>query len=118
MKKILVVDDSVVQCNHMYSILSTDGHDVKLANDGKEIVDLAKNYQPDLIFMDVNMPEVDGFSATRQLKSNTDTKDIPVCFLTSKDQKADKVWGQILGATAYLVKPYQDQDVLQQVRAL
>ncbi len=101
MKKILVVDDSITFCNKIESILTRAGHQVKLVNDGSQAVDSAKSYNPHLIFMDVTMPVVDGFAATRLLKAELATKNIPIVFLTAKDQKADKVWGQILGRIKY-----------------
>ena len=68
--------------------------------------------------MDVNMPGMDGFAATRALRNESSTKDIPVVLVTAKDQKADKAWGQMLGAKGYITKPYTDDQMLQQVRAL
>ena len=71
-----------------------------------------------LILMDVNMPEMDGFAATRALRGDPKTKDIPVVLVTAKDQKADKAWGQMLGAKGYVTKPYTDEQVLAAVRGL
>ncbi len=115
MKKILVIDDSVTLCNNMESILTKAGHQVRAINDGNQALDTAKSYNPHIIFMDVTMPVVDGFAATRLLKADPTTKDIPVVFLTSKDQKADKVWGQILGGTGYLTKPYDEESIIREV---
>lgn len=66
--------------------------------------------------MDVNMPEMDGFAAIRNLRNDPETKGIPVVLVTSKDQKADKAWGQMLGAKGYITKPYTDEQVLDTVR--
>ncbi len=115
MKRILVVDDSIAFCNNMESILTKAGHQVRAVSDGNQAVEATKNYNPHLIFMDVNMPVVDGFAATRLLKADPATKDIPLVFLTSKDQKADKVWGQILGANGYLTKPCDDESIIREV---
>ncbi len=115
MKKILVIDDSVTLCNNMESILTKAGHQVRAINDGNQALDTAKSYNPHIIFMDVTMPVLDGFAATRLLKADPATKDIPVVFLTSKDQKADKVWGQILGGAGYLTKPYDEESIIREV---
>jgi twitching motility two-component system response regulator PilH len=61
---------------------------------------------------------MDGFAATRALRGDAETKDIPVVLVTAKDQKADKAWGQMLGAKGYITKPYTDEQILTQVRAL
>ncbi len=115
MKRILVVDDSVTLCNKMEAILTKAGHQVRIVNDGNQALDTAKAYNPHMIFMDVTMPIVDGFAATRLLKADAETKNIPIVFLTSKDQKADKVWGQILGGAGYLTKPCEDECILNEV---
>ena len=65
--------------------------------------------------MDVNMPDMDGFAATRALKANAQTKAIPVVFVTSKNQKADMAWGQMLGAKGYIAKPYSPEQILAQI---
>ena len=73
---------------------------------------------PNIILLDVIMPEMDGFAATRSLRNDPDTKDVPVVMVTAKDQKADKAWGQMLGAKGYITKPYTDEQVLAMLRAL
>jgi twitching motility two-component system response regulator PilH len=77
-----------------------------------------KRHKPDAILMDVNMPEMDGYAATRALRGDAQTRDIPVVLVTAKNQKADRAWGQMLGAKGYVTKPYSDDEVLNQVRAL
>jgi len=68
--------------------------------------------------MDVNMPEMDGYAATRALRGDADTNDIPIVLVSAKDQKADRAWGQMLGAKGYVTKPFTDAELLTQVRAL
>ena len=73
---------------------------------------------PDVIFLDLNMPEMDGFATTRGLRNDPATKDIPVVMVTAKDQKADKAWGQMLGAKGYITKPYTDAQVLETIKSV
>ena len=88
---------------------------VVLASSGAEAVTKAKAEVPDLIMMDVNMPGLDGFSATRQLMQDPITKGIPVVFVTSKDQKADRVFAQMLGAKGFVTKPYTADQILSSI---
>jgi twitching motility two-component system response regulator PilH len=91
---------------------------VSSAENGTQALAAAKSNKPDAIFMDVNMPGMDGFAAARALRDDSSTKDIPVVLVTAKDQKADKAWGQMLGAKGYITKPYTDDQILTQARAL
>ncbi|MGB0468652.1 MAG: response regulator [Pontibacterium sp.] len=116
--KILVVEDDAVQQQRICTLLSSVDAEIVLASDGKQGVLKAQEEKPDLIFMDVVMPEVDGFAACRQITSDAATKDIPVVIVSSKNQEADKVWAQLQGATAVVGKPYQDEEILEQVSTL
>jgi twitching motility two-component system response regulator PilH len=113
-KKVLIVDDAPVDAQNLNRIFSDAGWVVQVANSGAAGVAQAQKDVPDLILMDVNMPGLDGFSAARQLMQNPVTKGIPVVFVTSKDQKADRVFAQMLGAKGYVTKPYTDEQVLAQ----
>lgn len=112
MKKVLVVDDAPVDSQRLQRIFVDAGWTVILAASGQEAIAKAKTEAPDLIMMDVNMPGLDGFSAARQLKQDPPTQSIPVVFVTSKDQKADRVFAQMLGAKAYVTKPYTSEQIL------
>lgn len=116
--KVLVIDDSLTDRNNLQGILSSAGYTVHTANDGADALTAAKEKNPDVIFMDVNMPGMDGFAATRELKNDADTKGIPVIFVTSKNQKADMAWGQMLGAKGYVTKPFSDQQILNEIKGL
>ena len=116
-RKILVVDDAVVDRQKLASILAAAGHFVLLAESGEQALTRARSDQPDLIMMDVNMPDLDGFATTRRLKADAGTKDIPVVFVTGKNQKADVAWGRMLGAKGYVTKPYTPEEILAQVAA-
>lgn len=118
MKKVLVVEDDPVQQKHICTVLASCGVEVVVASDGKQGLEKAKSEQPDLIFMDIVMPEMDGFSACRQITTNDDTKDIPVVIVSSKKEEADKVWAQLQGAAAMIAKPFTEDDLLVQINAL
>jgi twitching motility two-component system response regulator PilH len=115
MKKVLVVDDSPVDIQNLQRILSDAGAVVVTASSGAEALTVAKRELPQLIMMDVNMPGLDGFSAVRQLSQDPATKGIPVVFVTSKDQKADRVFAQMLGAKGYVTKPYAPDTIISQL---
>jgi len=112
MKKVLVVDDAAVDLKNLEKIVSDSGAMVLTASSGAEALVKARAHQPTLILLDVNMPGLDGFSTARQLANDTLTKSIPVVFVTSKNQKADRVFAQMLGAKGYVTKPYRAEDIL------
>lgn len=111
MKKVLVVDDSPVDLKHLERLLSDSGVLVLTAATGAEALDKARQEQPQLILMDVNMPGLDGFSTARKLAADPATKAIPVVFVTAKDQKADRVFAQMLGAKGFVTKPCSAADL-------
>ena len=113
MAKILVVDDSPTQLTNLVKIVQGEGHEVITATNGMEGIEKAREEKPDLILMDVVMPELNGFQATRQLTKGADTAHIPIVIVTTKDQETDRVWGKRQGAKDYLTKPV-DEDVLLQ----
>jgi CheY-like chemotaxis protein len=115
MKKILIVDDSAVDSQHLLRILQDAGHAVVVASSGAEAILKAGSEKPDLIMMDVNMPDLDGFATTRKLGQAADTKKIPVVFVTGKDQKVDRVFAQMLGAKGFVTKPYLPEQILAQL---
>jgi len=117
MSRILIVDDAQADRQNLQRIVSEAGHLTLLAESGAQALELAKRDKPDLILMDVNMPGMDGFAATRTLRADEATKHIPVVLVTGKDQKADKAWGQMLGAKAYVTKPYTREQILAQLGA-
>jgi twitching motility two-component system response regulator PilH len=114
-RKVLCVDDAKADLMNLEKIVSGAGHVTFTAITGREAVQKAKSDKPDLIFLDVNMPEMDGFAATRELKKDAETKNIPVILVTSKNQKADKLWAQMQGASGYVTKPYTPEQILEQL---
>ena len=117
-RTILIVEDSKVDRSRLEKLLGEAGYQVSSVENGTDALAAAKRGKPDAILMDVNMPGMDGFAATRALRGDSATKDIPVVLVTAKDQKADKAWGQMLGAKGYVTKPFSDEQLLSQVRAL
>jgi twitching motility two-component system response regulator PilH len=117
-KKILVVDDSPTDRTNLCQILQQAGHTVFSAMNGKEAIAKAKAERPDVIFLDVIMPEMDGYATCRTLISDPATKQIPIVFVTSKSQKADKVWAQMQGGKGYVTKPYTAEQINSQLSSV
>ena len=117
-RTVLVVEDNQIDRTRLVKILTDAGYEVSTAENGLQAIDQVKRNKPEAILMDVNMPEMDGFAATRALRGDKDTKHIPVILVTAKDQKADKAWGQMLGAKGYVTKPFTDEQLLEQIRQL
>ena len=105
MATVMIVDDSPTEVHVMKTALEKYGFETVAANDGTECINLARQVRPDLIFMDVVMPGINGFQATRKLSKDPDTATIPVVMVTTKDQETDRIWGMRQGAVGYLVKP-------------
>lgn len=117
-KKILVVDDSATERHILAGILGKKGFEVSFAEDGEKGVAQAKASLPDLVIMDVVMPGMNGFQATRAITKDPQTQHIPVIICTTKDQETDKVWGARQGAKDYVVKPIDAADLLGKIAAL
>ena len=118
MARVLIVDDSEVQLYALRKVLEKEGHEVFSADNGQEGIDLAVKEHPDLILMDVVMPEMSGFQATRKLHRNPETKEIPIVFVTTKDQESDRVWGMRQGAAAYITKPVDRKLLLSTIKEI
>lgn len=118
MAHILVVDDSPTEIHAFKTILEKNGHQVATAQSGEEGVDVAKQILPDLILMDVVMPGLNGFQATRQLAKESSTAHIPVIIVTTKDQETDKVWAMRQGAKDYIVKPAKEKDLIERIKSV
>ncbi len=117
-KKVLIVDDSPTERFFLTDLLRKQGYDVLTADSGELGIAVAKTEKPDLILMDVVMPGLNGFQATRQLSRNPETQAIPVIMCTTKGQETDRVWGMRQGAVEYLVKPVVAQELLAKIKAL
>lgn len=118
MAKVLVVDDSPTEVHVLQSLLEKHGHEVIVANSGEEGIVKAKETLPDVVLMDVVMPGMNGFQATRQLSKQAETAHIPVIIVTTKDQETDKVWAKRQGATDYIVKPVQEKVLIEHLKTV
>jgi twitching motility two-component system response regulator PilH len=105
MALVMIVDDSPTEVHVMKTALEKGGFETVSAADGSESLKLARQVRPDLILMDVVMPGVNGFQATRTLARDPATQGIPVVIITSKSQETDRIWGLRQGAVDFLVKP-------------
>jgi len=114
--KVLVVDDSPAELTNLRKIVADLGCMVISASNGVQAVELAKSEKPDIIFMDIIMPDMDGYEATRKLSNDPAVKNIPIIFVSSKSQKADKLWGQMQGGKGYITKPYTPDQIIKQIR--
>ncbi len=112
MARILVVDDSPTQQLGMKRIVEKLGHQALTADDGVIGVAICKSELPDLVLMDIVMPNLNGFQATRALTRDETTTHIPIVLVTTKDQETDKVWGMRQGAKAYLTKPFNEAELI------
>ena len=110
-KTILIADDSPTQRRALQRALVSLGHKLILAEDGEEAERLAREHNPDLLVLDVVMPGKNGFALCRELRSEPEFASIPVIIVTSKDQDADRFWGEKQGADEYLVKPFEPEDL-------
>jgi twitching motility two-component system response regulator PilH len=117
-KRILVVDDSATERHILGEVLTKQGFEVSFAESGEMGVAKAKQDMPDLVLMDVVMPGLNGFQATRAITKDPDTAKIPVLLCTTKDQETDKIWGLRQGAKDYLVKPVNVAELLSKIAAL
>lgn len=110
--KVLIVDDSVADTRQAAALLENAGHKVIAASNGHDGLSMARDEKPDLILMDIVMPGINGFQATRQLMRDEITKNIPVIVISGKDQDCDKVWALRQGARGYLVKDIEKNALL------
>jgi twitching motility two-component system response regulator PilH len=117
-RKILVVDDSATERLVIGELLGKQGFEVFFAEDGEKGLSQAKLVKPDLVLMDVVMPGLNGFQATRAIAKDPETQHIPVIICTTKGQETDKIWGERQGAKGYVVKPIQAADLLGKIAAL
>jgi len=114
--KVLIVDDSETELVNLKDIVSSAGAVVLLARSGTEAIQKAKAEQPDLILMDIVMDELDGYAACREIKKDPDTAAIPVVFVSSKHQKADRLWAAKQGGEDLISKPYTRDQIVEKLK--
>ena len=112
MANVLIVDDSPTELYRLKAILEKNGYSVMTAENGADGVAICRQEKPDAVLMDIVMPGLNGFQATRQLSKDSETRQIPVIIITTKDQETDKVWGLRQGAKDYLTKPIDEKVLL------
>lgn len=117
-KKIMVVDDSPTERLILTDLLTRNGYAVVAVDSGEQAIAQAKQELPDLILMDVVMPGMNGYQATRTISREETTRHIPIVMCTSKDQETDKIWGMRQGAQGYLVKPLDPIELLAKVASM
>jgi len=117
MALILIIDDSPTEVFQMRRMLESHGFETVGAADGAEGIRKAREIRPDLILMDIVMPGVDGFRATRTLANDPATRAIPVIMVSSKSQETDRIWGMRQGAVDYLVKPVTPAQLVEKAQA-
>ena len=113
MARVLIVDDSPTEMYKLTGMLEKHGHQVLKAENGADGVALARQEKPDAVLMDIVMPGLNGFQATRQLSKEPETSGIPIIIVTTKDQETDKIWGARQGAKAYLTKPVEEDKLIE-----
>lgn len=116
--KVLIIDDSPVDTLDLTGILSRNGYTVISANGAEMGVQVAREELPDLVLMDIVMPGLNGFQATRLLTQSAETRHIPIIMVSNKDQQADRVWGARQGARGYVTKPVRERELLTVIESL
>ncbi len=113
--KILLVDDEPKVCELIKAYLVKDGYDVIIAADGQTAIDLAQRYKPDLILLDLNLPELDGLEVCRTIRKQSN---VPIIMLTARDEEVDKIVGLEMGADDYVTKPFSPRELAARVSAV
>ena len=116
MKSILIVDDNPANIGILFECLENEGFRIVVAQDGADAVEIARNTTPNLILLDIIMPEMDGFSTCIELKKYENTKDIPIIFMTALTDTDNKLKGFNLGAVDYICKPFQQEEVIARIK--
>ena len=111
-KKVLVVDDTAAHLQHLSEIVSAAGYHVITATSGREAIEKSRAEKPNMIFLDIVMDDLDGYGACREITRGEETKDIPVVFVSTKNQRADKLWAEKQGAKALLSKPADSAQIV------
>jgi two-component system, sensor histidine kinase and response regulator len=116
LSSVLIVDDEANNLRVLHGLLSQDGYDVRAARDGESALEAANSVQPDIILLDIKMPEMDGYEVCAKLKQNEATREIPVIFISALNNVNDIVQAFEIGGVDYITKPFQFAEVLARVR--
>lgn len=115
MTKVLIVDDSAADLENLKAILTKANYQVLTADSGEKAIQLAHSEKPSVILLDIVMQGTDGYRACREITQAEDTKNIPILFVSSKNQKADAMWARKQGGKALISKPYTEEQIIDQV---
>ena len=113
---ILIVEDNELNMKLFHDLLAAQGYRVLQTEDGMTALETARRDPPDLILMDVVMPELNGFQATRMLSKDPATASIPIIVISSKNQESDRMWAMRQGAREYIIKPVKEADLLGKIK--
>ncbi|MCA8974833.1 MAG: response regulator [Planctomycetes bacterium] len=115
-RKILVVDDEPFICRSLSFVLRKGNYEVIEARNGEEAISAIREHKPDLVFLDVMMPKVNGFEVTERVRSDPDLAGIKIILLTAKGQESDREVGKTAGANDYMTKPFSPTKILERAR--
>jgi twitching motility two-component system response regulator PilH len=118
MARVMVVDDSPTDVEHLRQILERAGYQVLQATSGQDAIDMIRLERPDCVVMDVVMPGINGFQATRTLSRDPETAKIPIIVVSSKNQETDRLWALRQGAKEYVVKPVKDRELIAKINSV
>ncbi|WP_374558031.1 response regulator transcription factor [Thermomonas sp.] len=118
MARILLIEDSPTEAAVMVQLLERNGHQVTTSGNAEDGIASCKRDKPDLVLMDIILPGMNGFQATRALTRDADTRHIPVLIISTKGQETDRVWGMRQGAKDYIVKPPRESELMARIDAL
>jgi twitching motility two-component system response regulator PilH len=116
MGKVMVVDDALSELKMIEGILKSAGHQVITYDGGEALEDHIADERPDVLLLDIVMPNRNGYDVLRGIRKDPRTKDTPVVFVSSKNQESDRVWGKKQGAAEYLTKPFTPDQLLGVIR--
>ncbi|WP_374249310.1 response regulator transcription factor [Thermomonas sp.] len=118
MARILLIEDSPTEAAVMVQLLERNGHQVTTSGSAEDGIASCKRDKPDLVLMDIILPGMNGFQATRALTRDAETSHIPVLIISTKGQETDRVWGMRQGAKDYIAKPPRESDLVARINAL
>lgn len=116
--KILIVDDEPAIIMSLDFLIRKAGYQLFIARNGQEALDIATNEQPHIAVLDIMMPDVDGFEVCRRIKSNPDTSDMRIIFLSAKSKQEDIEKGLGIGADFYITKPFSNKQLMEKIKYL
>jgi len=118
LKKILVVDDDPYILMSLEFLMKKNGYDVMVARNGTEALEIVEKQVPDVVLLDIMMPDVDGYEICRHIKTSKKLKDAKVVFMSAKTKEADIKKGYDLGASLYITKPFSTREMIKQIKEL